>query len=170
MVNQSRRNFLKAQPLAKTAIRPPHFLMEQRFVDTCTGCADCVTACPSQIIEIDQGLAQIDFSKGNLNECTFCESCVDVCKPKALVKLDGAKPWPYKASINKNCLSNNHIVCYSCKEICQAEAISFTWQGKKQQVQINSDLCNGCGACLAPCPSEAIDISMPTQVLAGEIK
>ena len=47
--------------------------------DKCTGCGECVSACPLDAIVIKDGKAVVDDS------CAECGACVDVCPNKALV-------------------------------------------------------------------------------------
>ncbi len=42
----------------------------------CDGCGQCATSCPSQIISMVEGRAQVT---GDASECLGCESCVIVC-------------------------------------------------------------------------------------------
>ena len=41
---------------------------------TCTGCGDCVEACPAGAIALVEGRARIDDAT-----CAECGSCADVC-------------------------------------------------------------------------------------------
>jgi len=47
--------------------------------DKCTGCGECVSACPLDAIVIKDGKAVVDDS------CAECGACIDVCPNKALV-------------------------------------------------------------------------------------
>jgi len=76
---------------------PPWSINEQRFVDLCSRCDDCIKACPQHIlVKNDQGFPVVDFS---LAACTFCAQCSDVCKTQALslVEFLGEEPWRVKA-------------------------------------------------------------------------
>jgi anaerobic carbon-monoxide dehydrogenase iron sulfur subunit len=49
--------------------------------ETCTGCGDCVTACPDNMIQLDKA--------GKADKCDLCQNepeplCVKYCVPKAL--------------------------------------------------------------------------------------
>jgi len=47
--------------------------------ETCTGCGNCITACPDNMIRFDNG--------GKADKCDLCEGeplCVKYCVPKAL--------------------------------------------------------------------------------------
>ena len=48
----------------------------------CTGCGDCVEACPAGAIELLEGVAQID---GEL--CCACEACLDACPVGAILSV-----------------------------------------------------------------------------------
>ncbi|NLN76348.1 MAG: 4Fe-4S binding protein [Armatimonadetes bacterium] len=48
-------------------------------VDTCTGCAACVEACPVEAITIADDLAVVDA-----DTCTDCGACVDACPTEAI--------------------------------------------------------------------------------------
>jgi electron transfer flavoprotein alpha subunit len=50
------------------------------LVGRCTGCGECVAACPFWAIEIADGVAQVAES------CTGCGACVPVCPEGALVQ------------------------------------------------------------------------------------
>ena len=47
--------------------------------DTCTGCAECVEACPLEAIEIEDEIAVVDE-----DTCSDCGACVDVCPTEAI--------------------------------------------------------------------------------------
>ena len=48
-------------------------------VEKCTGCGECVSACPLDAIVIQNNKAIVDDS------CAECGACIDVCPNKALV-------------------------------------------------------------------------------------
>jgi ferredoxin-type protein NapF len=53
------------------------------------------------------------------------------------------------------CLAWNGTLCFSCKEVCEAEAITFF--GMRRPV-IDSGACTLCGACVPLCPTGAITL------------
>ena len=54
----------------------------------------------------------------------------------------------------------NQVVCQSCQDSCEPEAISFEYlQSKSPQPKIELDKCNGCGACVSICPQSAIELT-----------
>ena len=47
--------------------------------DKCTGCGECVSACPAQVFEMPGDVAEV-----NGNDCLGCESCVLLCPVEAI--------------------------------------------------------------------------------------
>jgi ferredoxin-type protein NapF len=117
-----------------------------------------MSACPEQIIVAgDGGFPTVDFGRG---ECTFCGDCVTSCKPLALArKTDEQAPWAYKALIGQSCLPLKGVECRVCGDYCDTRAIRFTPRlGGSPLAEIDPEKCTGCGACIAPCPVNALTI------------
>ena len=136
---------------------PPWALKDNAFFKACTQCAECITACPENILRVgNAGYPQVDFQRG---ECTFCGDCERSCKPDALLD-NGQSAWPYRAQINNQCLALKGVMCRTCADCCETRAISFQLAvGGFASPTINSDNCSGCGACIAPCPTDSIEIT-----------
>ncbi len=150
----NRRQIITASIKAKPAmLRPPW--SGAAFEVNCNSCGDCIDICPRNILRGDDaGLAFIDFSHSG---CDFCGECVRVCETGALA---GSKmPWRVELEISGKCLAIRGIVCRSCDENCDEEAIRFRpgLNGKSYPI-IDESSCNGCGSCVSPCPVRAITI------------
>ena len=154
-ISYHRRAFLKGSATSAMLVRPPWALTENRFIQACTRCGLCVDSCPENIIKQGSGqFPEVDFKQG---ECTFCEDCLNACQPKALFKKEKTLPWQMKASISTDCLVTQKVVCQTCSEHCDQEAIVFKpVVGGLSSPRLKLDLCNGCGACVRPCPVDAI--------------
>ncbi|WP_394210293.1 ferredoxin-type protein NapF [Enterovibrio calviensis] len=155
MVDQRRRFFLRSaqssqqQPL-------PWIRDSELFTEHCTRCGECQRACEENIIVSgDGGFPSIDFNKG---ECTFCYECAQHC-PEPLFLPETHLPWKQVVSIKDSCLAKQNIECRSCSDACDTRAIRFQHRlGSVAQPEIQISDCSGCGACIAPCPVNAISM------------
>ncbi|MCB1918095.1 MAG: ferredoxin-type protein NapF [Rhodocyclaceae bacterium] len=159
-----RRRFLRARlPAREPARRPPNALREDRFTARCDGCGACLTACPTRIIDLRDGLAELDFSRG---ECRLCGDCVRVCTPGALVAGDIVRS-DLRARVSASCLAVRGVECRICGDHCEAGAIRFRpVPGGIRLPDIAAEACTGCGACFSPCPEAAILIQPITECCA----
>lgn len=160
------------------AVRPPGALVEDRFLDRCIRCGECIRICSTS----GQGLQYAGLETGwqgvatpvllpPLGYCEYnCNLCGQVCptnaiKPLSLdekhrVKMGTAHfdktrciPWYY----GENCMV--------CEEHCPVpeKAIKFreervkTIDGRETVVMLPyvvEELCVGCGICVVRCPVE----------------
>ena len=154
----SRRALLKANFKSyQQAVRLPWVRDELEFVDGCTRCGDCISACSENIIiKGDGGFPELSFIRG---ECIFCTDCVQSCNEDLFISLDD-NPWSLKAQVTDDCLSYKNVVCVICKEQCETLAISFIPRaGSVSPPVLDLEKCTGCGACVKPCPGQAIKLS-----------
>lgn len=154
----SRRQFLRGNVTGRsTASRPPWAIAESEFVDRCDQCAECIDACPVNLIQAgSDGFPQVNFFIG---ECDFCTACARACGTGALAYRDDPRQaiWSLAASIEAECIAYQGVVCRTCGEYCGAAAIRFVpvaGQGSMPRIEI--DRCTGCGACISVCPVKAI--------------
>lgn len=145
-------------------LRPPWALAEPAFLEACTRCDACRAACPEGIlVRGSGGFPLVDFQRG---ECTFCGRCAAACEDGALTRPQGTAagaPWDAVALVGAGCLARKGIVCRSCEDACEPRAIRFA-VGPPAAPQIDLGACTGCGACVAPCPVDAIEIQRSSEV------
>ncbi|MEP3296702.1 MAG: ferredoxin-type protein NapF [Pseudoruegeria sp.] len=161
----SRRQFLLGQKVAQSPVVPrPPYSSTDSITAHCTACGDCLSACPEAILVADQnGKPFVDFSDG---ECTFCNKCSDICTEPVFDQ--SSAPFLHLVEIGTNCLMHQSVECRVCAENCDAGAMTFDYQiGRSGGVHLNPQDCTGCGACIAPCPADAISIAFPKSEVAA---
>lgn len=154
--DEKRRSFLRGRQLD---IRPPWALEVEEFFKKCSGCHQCLVACPEGILSKDGfGYPLVDFRRG---ECIFCAKCEESCPEGALLNI-GQEPWHHKAHIAESCLNKKGTLCRTCGEECEARAINFPLQDTGfARPLLDRERCTGCGACLRVCPVQAITMIIP---------
>jgi ferredoxin-type protein NapF len=148
----------KLYPTSQFSLQPPWSSDSKTFKSLCDGCGDCISACEKSILILNKsGYPQVDFSRGS---CNFCGACAKSC-PQEVLKYEPSRlPWDLHVQINSKCLTQNNVVCSTCVERCDREAILIPRIIEQDQApHVLTDSCDGCGACLAVCPVHAIEIS-----------
>ena len=158
-----RRQFLRGDLRGRrVAIRPPWALGEAAFVERCTRCDDCVKACPESVIRRGSGgFPELDFAARG---CSFCGDCVRACRAGAFAEAVGPaiEAWGHRASVAAGCLAANGVVCRACGDHCAVGAIRFRLApGGRSHPAVDLSRCNGCGACVAVCPVQAVSLQTP---------
>lgn len=153
-----RRQFLRGNFRSQPpALLPPWSGARDGFLKQCTRCNACLSGCPTGILVAgDGGYPEVDFLRG---ECTFCGACVSACAPRAL-RARRAPPWHLMPMVYETCLAWKGIDCRRCGEVCATGALRiFSGMAGATLPVIDASLCNGCGACVTPCPVTAIRLS-----------
>ncbi len=150
----------RLQP-SNSDIHLPWLKSLDNFLDKCTRCSACLEHCPEQIIEQgDGGYPTVNFTKG---ECTFCGDCASHC-PENLFDVDMAVPWALDLTITADCFTQRGIVCQSCRDACDAKAISFRHMGSAiAKPVVDASSCTSCGSCVSACPANAITLTPETE-------
>ena len=154
-VNLSRRNLLRGRSAPATLpLRPPGAIPESLFTDKCTSCGECISVCPQEIVfKGSGGYPEINFRKG---ECTFCVRCIDICPEDVLLHAI-QPPWRLELRLENSCLAKRQVVCQTCGDACEVEAVRFRpRRGSVAVPHIDQEVCTGCGACIAACPENAL--------------
>ncbi|WP_422049838.1 ferredoxin-type protein NapF [Shimia sp.] len=159
-----RRALLTGQFAQTQALRPPGALESGLFEEACSHCGDCAAACPQAIITADNaGFPVVDMSA---RACEFCNACSDVCTAGAILPANG---WEVRAVAAESCLSLQGVMCRTCEDHCDEGAIRFRLMtGGRSQPNIDVDACSGCGACVAPCPADALSLHHPAPEVGAE--
>ncbi|HTN30352.1 MAG TPA: ferredoxin-type protein NapF [Pseudomonas sp.] len=149
-MDASKRRFFSAG-LSVPGARPPWAVAEPLFIERCDRCDACISACAPRILRAGSGgFPVIDFSATG---CTLCGACLEACTRDALLGDSAREPFPWQAAIGTQCLAQHGVECRLCAESCEAGAIRFRPRlGGIAQPELDTEHCNGCGACVAPCP------------------
>jgi len=153
-------NYLKPKRQTfKNLKHPPGALREKKkFESKCTGCGDCITACPHDVIlplYVDRLNKSLPFMDLNFKACQMCIDypCIQACKPKALKPFSKKeKPKFGQAKlIFENCLNytEKNLNCTTCKDSCPVENV-VSFSNTKPKFSRN---CTGCGQCVMACPT-----------------
>ena len=158
----SRRQFLRGDVRGATApVRPPWTLAERDLVERCTRCDDCATACSEGLIRRGSGgYPEVVFERAG---CTFCGDCAAACKAGVFREDRGDRLTAFlrRATVGERCLAANGVVCRACGDHCEAGAIRFRLAlGGRSHPAIDAARCNGCGACVAVCPVQAVTLQV----------
>ena len=125
--------------------------------DKCTGCGNCVKACPRNVLELvdidkkvrifcnsgDKGAAVRKVCKAG---CIACGKCERVCPVNAVNVINNLAVIDRDKCIN----------CGLCVTVCPQNVIHETDMEKKKKAYVMSEICVGCGKCKKICPVNAV--------------
>ena len=152
------------EPELSHAICPPGAASIDRFLDRCTACHLCISACPTHVLQpafLEYGFAglmmpHLDFTKAF---CTYtCRTCEEICPDGAISLLDLAdkqvtRIGEAQLDEDKCIVKTKGTDCAACSEQCPTQAVSTVPYGSNLRLpRLNRDLCIGCGACEYACP------------------
>ncbi|MFT3781599.1 MAG: 4Fe-4S binding protein [Nibricoccus sp.] len=155
---------LAQQGAASRAVCPPGSQSVSRFLDQCTGCQLCVSACPTHVLQpalMEYGVEgifkpQLKYSSAY---CLFeCNRCGQVCPDGAIELLDLAKKQTAQIGVadfyQSRCVVEiNGTDCAACSEHCPTKAVTTVpFRENLRLPVLNQKLCIGCGACEYACP------------------
>lgn len=171
-VDVTRRSFLRGNALTSEGrardakIRnplgpPPPWLGEILDQDKCSNCTQpCITSCQPGIIKIHpdnhllSSLPYLDFGR---NGCTYCGDCTEACPEFTETIQKDQPPFIGKITLDKDkCHAWNGVFCMSCIGRCEVSALALN---QRRQLEVDTDLCNGCGNCIRTCPADALTVS-----------
>lgn len=131
------------------------YVTDISLIKICKECEKpCVDVCETSIIIIKNDIPVLDMSK---NGCTFCKKCAIACDNMGVLDSSLEEKININVKIKTlDCLSWNQTMCFTCKDACKYQAISFF---SMLRPTIDKYVCIGCGMCIGACPANAIEIS-----------
>ncbi len=141
----------------QTVLRPPGALSpDERFLEACTGCGDCLPACPVAclFLMVDDRGRTIPAIDPAFRACELCRDlpCIAACPDGALEPLDG----PARVRIGiarvdpRSCVTFRSEPCDACYRACPYPDRALMVIGGRPLV--GSGACTGCGLCQRACP------------------
>lgn len=145
-------------------LAPPGAGGVDRFLDRCTSCHLCVSACPSHVLApafLEYGLRgflkpRLDFAA---SFCDYdCRRCAEVCPDGALTLLPVAEKQLARVGVayfhrEKCIVEKKGTDCAACSEHCPTKAVyTVPHKGNLRLPEVDRELCIGCGACEHACP------------------
>jgi len=150
-----------SRPKRSAPLRPPGALKESEFLAACTGCNDCIVACPHSVIrkagpEVGEKIAGTPVIIPEDNPCVFCQDlpCIAACQEGALLQPEGRVAIGVAVVDVESCYQVKGAPCDYCSSYCpekKAGAIKAGAHGEAPVV--NAEACTGCGTCAQLCPA-----------------
>ena len=146
-------------------VSPPGSLSLQHFMDSCTACQLCVSACPTHVLQpsfLEYGFTgmmqpRLDF---HASFCNFdCVRCTEVCPTGAILPLTMEQKHVTQVGVVRleldNCVvQTENTACGACAEHCPTQAVRMVpYQDGLTIPEIAVEHCIGCGACEYICPT-----------------
>lgn len=165
---------LVKQGAASRAICPPGAHSVDQFLDRCTGCHLCISACPTHVLQpalLEFGLEGLFKPKLKYSTayCLFeCTRCGEVCPDGAIAPLDLAKKSVTQIGLADLYLSRcvvqvNGTDCAACSEHCPTKAVTTKPYRENLRIPtLDQNLCIGCGACEYACPVKPVKAILVT--------
>lgn len=162
-------------PAAPTVrLRPPGAIAEDRFLDTCRRCGECVAVCPADaivpLVHSNDRLANTPVIDPDVSACVVCEGlqCTHVCPSGALLPVFDALDIRMGVAevYDAVCVRSQGEACTICVDRCPlgAAAIRFPDEGPPDVIIPG---CVGCGVCQLYCPTQPTAISVrPAEAIA----
>lgn len=157
-------------------LRPPGALEEQRYLESCSRCGECVRACPASAIRLDYSYTEgcgAPYILPDDAACVMCDGleCMNRCPTGALLPVPreqinmGLAVWH-----EDRCTRAAGSECTLCIEKCPMgdKAIVLT----QTRIEVLQPGCTGCGVCQNVCPTnpKAIVVTPRSELEANEPK
>ncbi|MGE0644106.1 MAG: 4Fe-4S dicluster domain-containing protein [Nitrospira sp.] len=131
-------------------LRPPGAVEEHLFLERCTKCNDCVTACPPHAIVThpDDGTPVLYADQ---SPCLLCEDvpCAAACGTGALMPVEHSRQVRMGTAAISHRLCTAGQGCHACVSRCPTDALAMDFESLRLSVM--TEACVGCGMCEMVC-------------------
>ncbi|MCX5724960.1 MAG: 4Fe-4S binding protein [Nitrospirae bacterium] len=131
-------------------LRPPGAVDEAQFLERCTKCSDCATACPHGSITFhQQDGTPVIFA--DQMPCYVCDDvpCIAACATEALSPVEGPGQIRMGVAIVSHRFCTAGQGCHACASKCPTDALSMDFGA--QRLSVRTERCVGCGLCEQVC-------------------
>ncbi len=131
-------------------LRPPGALDEAHFLEHCTGCGDCVAACPYGSIRVlKENETPVIYP--DEKPCYLCDDfpCIAACEPEALQPVGAVNAVAMGIAVVSQRFCTSDQGCNACVAQCPTHAIDMDFVS--MSIRVDGDMCVGCGMCEHTC-------------------
>ena len=136
----------KAEKRRTDWLRPPGALEEAQFLESCTGCGECVDVCPHESIRVlEEDETPVIYP--DEQPCYLCEDfpCIAACEPEALRPVGTLKEVNMGTAVVSQRICTAGQGCNACVAQCPMRAIAMDFASLS--ILVERDRCVGCGIC-----------------------
>ncbi|MDH4185759.1 MAG: 4Fe-4S dicluster domain-containing protein [Nitrospira sp.] len=160
-------------PLVRTDwLRPPGSVSETLFLERCTKCGDCATACPHGSITFhQQNGTPVIFA--DQVPCYLCEDipCITACATEALLPVGSSAKIRMGLAMVSHRICTAGQGCHACASKCPTDALSMDFDAQRLSVAVAD--CVGCGICEHVCRTVNDQVAIrvtPVRVLVDSLR
>lgn len=131
-------------------LRPPGAVAEDVFLDCCTKCNDCVTACPPGAIAVHSADGT-PILYADQSPCLLCDDfpCITACRTEALVPVSGIDQVQMGTAEVSHRFCTAGQGCHACVSKCPTNALVL--DVASLHLTVSLEACVGCGMCEMIC-------------------
>jgi ferredoxin-type protein NapG len=131
-------------------LRPPGSVEEPLFLERCTKCSDCVTACPPHAIAVHP-TDGTPVLYADQSPCLLCEDfpCVRACGADALLPVEHSRQVSMGMAVISHRLCTAGQGCHACVSRCPTDALAMDFESLS--LSVATEACVGCGMCEMVC-------------------